>query len=195
MSATPMKPLRADAQRNRDALLAAASAAFADEGDQVPLEAIAERAGVGIGTLYRHFPSREALIVAAYQHEVDGVCAAAEELVRTLPGDRALRAWAGRFASYVAAKRSMGEALRSAVASDSPLFAETKARLGGAVQALLDAGAADGTLRADIDPGDVMRLLGAVWQLPAGPDWEADVSRMLDLVVDGLRFGARTSAP
>lgn len=194
MSAAPLKPLRADAQRNREALLAAASAAFAEDGDQVPLEDIAARAGVGIGTLYRHFPSREALIVAAYEQEVDGVCRAAKQLIGAMPGDRALRAWAGRFAAYVAAKRSMGEALRSAVASDSPLFAETKARLGGAVQALLDAGAADGTLRADIDPGDVMRLLGAVWQLPAGPDWDADVSRMLDLVVDGLRFGARAPA-
>jgi AcrR family transcriptional regulator len=187
----PTRPLRADARRNRDRLLASASAAFAEQGDQVPLEVIAERAGVGIGTLYRHFPSREALIVAAYQQEVDATCGAASQLLRTLPGDRAFRAWAGRFASYVATKRAMGEALRSAVASDSPLFAETRSRIGAAVQVLLDAGAEDGTLRKDIEAGDVMRLLGAIWQLPPGPDWDAEVSRLLDLVVDGLRFGAR----
>ena len=104
---------RADAQRNREKLLNAAVAEFAEHGQDVPLETIAARAGVGIGTLYRHFPSRDALIVAAYQQEVDSLCSA-KELVATMPADQALRMWANRFTDYVATKRAMGDALRSA---------------------------------------------------------------------------------
>jgi AcrR family transcriptional regulator len=184
-----VRPLRADAQRNRDKLLATATEAFAEGGEDVALETIAARAGVGIGTLYRHFPSREALIVAAYQHEVDALCAAAADLRATLPADEALRAWAARFADYIATKRGMGNALRSAVASDAPLFAETRARIVGALRLLLDAGAADGTLRADVTPDDVMRVINGIWYLPAGPEWRDHVGRMLDLVIDGLRYG------
>ncbi len=183
------RPLRADAQRNRDKLLAAATEAFAEGGEDVALETIAARAGVGIGTLYRHFPSREALVVAAYQHEVDALCAAAGELLATQPADEALRAWAARFADYIATKRGMGDALRSAVASDAPLFAETRARIVGALQLLLDAGVAAGTLRADVTPDDVMRVINGIWYLPSGPEWRDTVGRMLDLVIDGLRYG------
>src|SRR5690349_12269794 len=111
------RPLRADAQRNREKLLAAAAEAFAEEGDGVALETVAARAGVGIGTLYRHFPNRDALIVAAYLNEVDSLCAAAGDLLASRPADEALAAWARRFADYIAAKRSMGEALRTAVSS------------------------------------------------------------------------------
>src|SRR3954462_5459962 len=98
------RPLRADAQRNRDTLLKAAVEAFAEDGEDVALEAVAARAGVGIGTLYRHFPSRDALIVAAYRQEVDSLCAAAQDLLRSRPADEALRAWTERFADYVATK-------------------------------------------------------------------------------------------
>ncbi len=184
------RPLRADAQRNRDKLLAAATAAFAAQGEDVPLETIAERAGVGIGTLYRHFPNRDALVVAAYHHEVDALCAAAAELLATQPADAALRAWAERFADYIATKRGMGNALRSAAAIESPLFAQTRGRILGALRLLLDAGAAAGTLRADVEPTDVMRVINGIWYLPSGPQWRADVGRMLDLVIDGLRYGA-----
>ena len=183
------RPLRADAQRNRDKLLAAATKAFAEEGEDVALEAVAARAGVGIGTLYRHFPNRDALVVAAYEHEVDALCAAAAELLETLPADQALRAWADRFADYMATKRSMGNALRAAAASDSPLFAVTRERILGALRLLLDAGAASGTLRADVDPIDVMRVINGIWYLPGGPEWRDDVGRMLGLVIDGLRYG------
>jgi AcrR family transcriptional regulator len=187
------RPLRADAQRNRDKLLAAATAAFATDGEGVALDTIAARAGVGIGTLYRHFPTREALVVAAYQHEVDALCAAAADLLATLPPDEALRAWVDRFADYIATKRAMGDALRSA-ASDSPLFADTRERILGALRLLLGAGAAAGTLRADVDPRDVMRVMNGIWYLPAGPEWREDVGRMLDLVIDGLRYGVPNRA-
>jgi AcrR family transcriptional regulator len=183
------RPLRADAQRNFEKILSAATVAFAEEGEAVALETIAARAGVGIGTLYRHFPSREALVCAAYRSEVDALCAAAADLVESLPADQALRAWAERFADYIATKRAMGDALRSAAGSDSPLFAETRARILRALRVLLEAGAASGTLRSDVDPTDVMRVISGVWYLPDGPEWRADVLRMLDLVIDGLRYG------
>jgi AcrR family transcriptional regulator len=183
------RPLRADARRNREKLLTAATEAFAEEGENVALETVAGRAGVGIGTLYRHFPSRDALVVAAYQHEVDALCAAAADLLRSQPADEALRAWAERFADYSATKRTMADALRAAVASDSRVFADTRERILGALGLLLDAGVKAGTLRADVDPEDVMRVINGIWYLPDGPEWRATVGRMLDLVIDGLRYG------
>ena len=192
---TPTRSLRADAQRNRAKLLAAAIEAFACDGDEVALESIAARAGLGIGTLYRHFPSREALVAAAYCNEVDALCAAAAELLAQMPADQALRAWTERFADYIATKRAMADALRSAACSDAPLFADTRERIIGALRLLLDAGAAAGTLRSDVDPKDVMRVINGIWYLPAGPEWRADVGRMLDLVIDGLRYGVAQRAP
>jgi AcrR family transcriptional regulator len=188
------RPLRADAQRNRDKLLCAATEAFAEEGEDVALETVAARAGVGIGTLYRHFPNRDALIVAAYQQEVDSLCGAAGDLLGSRPADEALRVWADRFADYIAAKRSMGEALRTAVSSsaDSAVFGDCRERIRGALRLVLAAGARDGTLRADVDPEDVMRVVNAIWYVPAGPEWRETVGRMLDLVIDGLRY--RSSA-
>jgi AcrR family transcriptional regulator len=189
---TPTRSLRADAQRNRDKLLLAATEAFALQGEAVPLESIADRAGVGIGTLYRHFPNRDALVCAAYRNEVDALCTAAADLLTNLPADQALRVWTERFADYIAAKRAMGEALRSAAASTStsPMFAETRERICASLRLLLEAGAAAGTLRADVDPQDVMRVINGIWYVPEGPEWRADIGRMLDLVIDGLRYGA-----
>ncbi len=112
-----------------------------------------------------------------------------------MPADEALRTWAVRFTDYVATKRAMGDALRSAVASDSPLFTETKRRISGALRLLLEAGAASGVLRPDSDPDDVMRVMSAIWYLPDGPEWRRDVGRMLDLVIDGLRYGATEDDP
>ena len=184
------RPLRVDAQRNRDKLLSAAMDAFAQHGENVALESIAAQAGVGIGTLYRNFPSRDALVVAAFQHEVDALCAAAAQLLAAMPADEALRVWADRFAGYVATKRSMGNALRVAAASDSPLFAQTREQILGALRLLLDAGVQAGTLRSDVDPKDVMRVISGILYLPSGPAWRQDVARMLALVIDGLRYGA-----
>jgi AcrR family transcriptional regulator len=183
------RPLRADAQRNRQKLLSAATEAFAADGEAVALETVAARAGVGIGTLYRHFPNRDALVVAAYKHEVDTLSAAAADLLAAQSADEALRAWTERFADYIATKRAMGDALRSAAANDTPLFAQTREQILAALRLLLEAGAASGTLRSDVDPKDVMRVINGIWYLPSGPQWRDDVGRMLDLVIDGLRYG------
>ncbi len=183
------RPLRADAQRNRDRLLDAATAAFADEGEKVALETIAARAGVGIGTLYRHFPDRSALIVEAYRHEVEQLCSSADGLLANLPADKALHEWMDRFAQYAATGGGMGDALRSAVASDSPMFADTRARLVATLRSFTEAGATSGVLRRDADPEDVCGSWARVWHLPMEPGWQDDVRRILSLLVDGLRYG------
>lgn len=185
-----VRPLRADARRNRDRLLVVAAEALTADAE-VPLETVAERAGVGIGTLYRHFPNRDALVEAVYRHEVEALCDAAPDLLRgDGPAVEALREWMGRFVRYAATKRGLGAALRAAVGSESPLFAETRQRILGALATLLDACRAEGSVRADADPDDVMRAMWGVWLVPDGPEWDAQVRRLLDLVVNGLRFGA-----
>lgn len=183
------KPLRADARRNRARVLEVAALALTSDVD-VPLEAIAEHAGVGIGTLYRNFPNRDALIEAVYRNEVELLCAAAPELLGGgRPAVQALREWMDRFVRYAATKRGLGSALRAAVGQDAPLFAEVRASILQALTVLLSAGAEDGSVRADVDADDVMRAMWAVWLVPDGPEWDGQVRRLLDLVVDGLRFG------
>ena len=182
--------LRPDARRNRERLLAAAAEAFATDGIGTSLEEIARRAGVGIGTLYRHFPSRDALVAAVYRREVELLCDPVPELLDEMPPDEALRAWMGRFVGYTATKQGLGEALQAAMASDSALFADSYGRLAGAIEALVSAAVAAGAVRADARGEDVLRALGAIWMIRSGDDRQAQGDRVLDLVIDGLRFGA-----
>lgn len=184
--ATSTKPLRADARRNRDKLVTVATEALLRDVD-VPLETIAEQAGVGIGTLYRHFPHRDALVEAVYRHEVEDLCDAAPALLEDRSALDALREWAEHFVRYAATKRGLAPTLRNAVGSDSPLFSETRERIRGALAVLLDAGKAEGSVRADVDSEDVMIAMSAVWMVPDGPQWDAQVRRVIDLVVAGLR--------
>ncbi len=184
---TETETLRSDARRNREKLLVAAADAFATSGVDSSLEAIAREAGVGVGTLYRHFPTRDALIAATYVREVDQLCALAGELLETADPDVALRSWMDGFVRYAATKRGMGEALREVMASESELFADTRDKLIGAIDQLVAAGIAAGTIRADATGLDVLSLLGAVWMVREGPDHKSQVSRILDLVTDGLR--------
>ena len=179
------RQLRADAQRNRDRLLDTAARAFASTGPEVALETIAKDAGVGIGTLYRHFPTRDALVEAVYRNEVAQVSAAARELLDEHPADVALSEWMKRFAAYMAAKRGMADALQSAVASNSALFAESKAQLNGAISALVEAGKAAGTIRPDANADDVLRAMSVCKTI----DDEDQAARVLGLIVDGLRYG------
>ncbi|WP_433513297.1 TetR/AcrR family transcriptional regulator [Nonomuraea sp. CA-143628] len=182
------RPLRADARRNRDRLLDAAVRAFSHEGPEVTLDAIAKDAGVGIGTLYRHFPTREALVEAAYRNELTRLCEAATSLLRTMPPDQATRAWMDRFVDYMTTKRGMADALRAVIASGGNPFAESRDRMVGAIGSLLAAGAAAGTVRSDVEPDDVLAGLGGV-ALVVGEDEQRDrTGRLLDLLMDGLRY-------
>ena len=189
MAETTDKPQRADARRNRERLMKAAGELFAEQGTDVSLEAVAARAGVGIGTLYRNFPSRDTLVEAAYRSEVAHLCDAASELLGEHPPDVALAEWMDRFVIYAAAKRGMASALQ-AVNAKTGLYTETRAQITGAIGTLLDAGVAAGSLRADVDADDVLRAMGAIWNIGDGEAWRAQAETLIRLIVDGLRHGA-----
>ena len=175
--------MRADARENHDRVLEVAARAFEREGTGASLKAIAREAGVGIGTVYRRFPTREALVEAAYRTELDKLCDAAPALLTTLPPDRALRAWMDRFVDYMTTKRGMAEALKAVIASGGNPYAVSRDRLLTAVGSLLDAGIAAGVLRADVPAADVLTSLSGV-TLAATEREQA--GRLLDLLVDGL---------
>jgi len=185
------RPLRADARQNREKLLRAALAAFARSGADASLDAIARDAGVGIGTLYRHFPTREALVLASYRHEVDRLCDAATDLLDTMPPDRALREWMDRLARYVIAKQGLADALKEATADDTAPLPAVYGQVLAALEALLEAGARAGTIRSDLSADDVLRAMSGLMQLNPHGDWQDQARRLLDLLMDGLRAGAR----
>ncbi|MDN5914229.1 MAG: TetR/AcrR family transcriptional regulator [Pseudonocardia sp.] len=206
MAASTRRGMRADAARNRELLLDAALAAFAAGGADATLDGIARSAGVGIGTLYRHFPTREALVEAVYRNELDRLCDAADDLLTRMPADEALRAWMDRFVDYMVTKKHMADALRAVVASGGTPFAHSRERMGAAAGRLLAAGAADGTLRSALgrsdhigtDGGtrgekpcvggsDVLVGMSGVCMTAGEPDGRAQAGRLLDLLVDGLR--------
>jgi AcrR family transcriptional regulator len=180
---------RADAKRNHDALLAAAGAAFAERGVEASLEDIARRAGVGIGTLYRHFPTRDALNEAVYRNEVETLCDNVAPLLAQHPADIALREWMNRFADYVAKKKGMAAALKSALGADNELFTYSRQRIVDAITTLVIAAADDGAIRADAEPEDVLKMLSGICMASDvhGPD---STNRLIDLIMDGLRYGA-----
>ncbi|MET8471896.1 TetR/AcrR family transcriptional regulator [Streptomyces sp. NPDC006422] len=181
------RPARADARRNRERLLAAARAAFTREDTTVPLDAVAKEAGVGIGTLYRHFPTREALVEAVYSAELDAVTSAVEPLLAQLAPHDALRAWMDRYADLVTAKRAMAGSLVLAPASGRGVTADTRERLTASVAAFLDAGARAGTLRDDVPADDVITMLLGVFLATAAGERADRTRHLLDLVVDALR--------
>jgi AcrR family transcriptional regulator len=178
--------------RNRELLITTAAAAFAAHGAEVPLEDIARQAGVGIGTLYRHFPTRDSLVEAVYRHEVDVLVERADQLLDTLPPDRALEEWLQLFVRHVATKRGMLSVLKPMLSGNATFFAQTKGRATAAATKLLQAGVAAGTIRADIDGGDLLRAVGGICM---STDQErSDASdRLVGLLFDGLRHGAAAS--
>ena len=185
------KPLRADAQKNRDKLVKAAGLAFFQHGIDTSLEEIAERAGVGIGTLYRHFPTREHLVEVIYRREVEALCQAADDLAKKHPPDVALGEWMQRFVDYIAAKRGMAESLKLLLASNSEFFAESSGRIPAALQKLVDQAKKAGAIRPDIESSDVMHALSGIYGAPMTPDWSERSKRMLALLMDGLRWGTK----
>jgi AcrR family transcriptional regulator len=179
---------RADAQRNRERVLEAAKTVFSAGGPDASLDAVAREAGVGIGTLYRHFPTREALYEAVYRREVEQLGELAEELKSDGAPVDALRRWLRANVEFVATKKGMAAALALAAGSPlSELTAFSFERLTKAVGTLLDRAAASGEIRTDVSPEDLLRTLVGMCLLHDQPGWQAGVIRMLDVLVDGLR--------
>lgn len=185
------RTLRADARRNRDRLVEAAAAVFAGQGVAAPLEEIARRAGVGIGTLYRHFPTREHLVGLVYRREVETLCAAADVLARERRPDEALAEWMLRFVDYIATKRGLSTSLRLLATTNSALFADSSGMITGALDRLVGAAVADGSIRSDIESADLLHALSGIYGAPDTPDWRDRSRRLVTLLMDGLRQGAR----
>ena len=178
---------RADAQRNRERLIDVARTAFAELGPEVSLEEIARRAEVGIGTLYRHFPTRDALVEAVFRREVQQLADAAERLLATLSPAEALRAWLKLFVDYMAAKKVIVAALDPAAGGASALYASSGGPLRAALAQLVDAAIAGGGIRSDIEAADVLQAIVGFAQGAVGPDWQARTLRLIDVLMDGLR--------
>ncbi|WHT19745.1 helix-turn-helix domain containing protein [Crossiella sp. CA-258035] len=180
--------MRADAQRNREKLLKCAVRLFSERGPEATLDAVAKAAGVGIGTLYRHFPTREALIEAAYRNELAQVCAAAADLLAELPPERALRTWMDRFLDYWTTKHGMSDALNAVIASGADPYEQSRDSLVSAVQLLLAPAAESGALRTDVPAEDVLLGIAGVALVAGATDQRDAASRLLDLLMDGLRY-------
>jgi AcrR family transcriptional regulator len=190
---TARKP-RADSLRNRDLLLEAAAKVFSAGGPEASLEAVAKRAGVGIGTLYRHFPTRESLFEAVYRREVDELAELADRLAKAEPPVEALRQWLRANVQLVATKKGMLAALALAAHRPPDLYAYSFERLSKAVGSLLDHAVAAGEIRADVTPEDLLRALVGMSYSYDQPDWQATVLRLVDVFVDGLSAKLRTGA-
>lgn len=183
--------LRADARRNRDTLLESAAQAFAEHGVDTSLEDIAKRAGVGIGTLYRHFPSRDALVIATYERGVSQLCDAAPTLLAEHPDEPevALAEWMDRYVEYIATKRGLAATLKAAV-DGNDAFVNVRARIYGAADSLLAAAASAGRIRADVQGSDLLRALGGICMASDSDGWQDQARRLVALLMDGLRYGA-----
>ncbi|WP_375157068.1 TetR/AcrR family transcriptional regulator [Bradyrhizobium sp. RDT46] len=185
---------RADAVRNRERVLEAAKAVFSAGGPEASLEAVAKRAGVGIGTLYRHFPTREDLFEAVYRREVDQLSELAEQLKNAKDPVDALRRWLRSNVEFVATKKGMSAALALTFQSSSELAAFSMDRLTKAIGSLLDRAVAAGEMRGDISPEDLLRALVGMCYMHDQPGWQSSVLRMLDVFVDGLRVQSGAKA-
>ncbi len=181
--------VRADAQRNIDMLLHTARTVFAASGVNATVREIAEKAGVGIGTVYRHFPNRSALVAAVFRHEVDACADAASVLAATHPPDEALATWMQRYVDFIVAKRGLAAALHAGDPAFDALPAYFEKRLRPAMQALLETAAAAGKVRGDVDPYDLLRAVASLCT-PDRDGGAAQARRMVALMVDGLRYGA-----
>jgi AcrR family transcriptional regulator len=177
---------RADAVRNRERILASAKAVFNAGGPDVSLEAVARHAEVGIGTLYRHFPTREALYEAIYRREVDELAALAERLKRNIRPVHALRKWIHANVQLVATKKGMAVALALAAHKPPELYAYSFETLTTALQSLLDRAVEAGELRGDVSAEDVLRTVIGMCYLHDQPGWQATVTRLMDVFLDGL---------
>src|SRR5918997_824505 len=186
-SAQPLltRPKRADARRNYEKVLAAARQSFAEGGDSTALEEIARRAGVGIGTLYRHFPNRQALLEALYVDEVGEMCRSAAELDGSDPWE-ALNGWFGRFIAYIGTKRALAAELQNYLEQDAPLFQVCRTSLFEAGEPLLKEAQEAGIVRRDVSIGDVIQMVVGIAKMPARDPKQNE--HILRIALDGLRY-------
>ena len=189
-TAQARKP-RADSARNRQLLIDTAKQGFSEVGLNVSLEEIARRAGVGIGTLYRHFPSREAVVEAVYRREVEQLAEAVPQLLEASPAGEALHKWMHLFVDYIATKRVIAPSLATAAGRTSALYATSAELITRAVSTLVKRAVASGDVRKDIDPSDLLRALVGVSYGNPDAGWEASARRLVDILMDGLRRKGR----
>ncbi|MFJ2093849.1 TetR/AcrR family transcriptional regulator [Streptomyces sp. NPDC087901] len=187
---TASRPLRADARRNREALLSAARQAFLGGDTSAHVEDIARSAGVAVGTLYRHFETREALIEEVYRTEVDVLCAAPGDLLDDHAPEEALRRFLLLLVDHAAVGKGMSSVLEGIMATDSPVFDDARTRMADALSLLLEAGSAAGTVRDDVTGSTLLRALGGVCGMRATEGWLIEARQITALLFDGLRHGA-----
>jgi AcrR family transcriptional regulator len=178
---------RADAQRNRVRLLETAKVAFAEKGSDASLDEISRAACVGIGTLYRHFPTRDALIEAVYRNETEQLAEAARRLAELHPPVQALRDWMLLFVDYIATKQGMSEALNSIVGGTSDLYAASGAQVKLAIAMLVERAVSSGEISLELDPLDLLRALAGVANISSSPNWKQSARRLVDILIAGVR--------
>jgi AcrR family transcriptional regulator len=186
-SESTLRKPRTDAQRNRERILEVAKEAFTRSGANASLDEIAKDADVGAGTLYRHFPTREALLEAVYRTEVEKLAAAERQFVQTMPPVEALRAWMLLFIDYIATKKIIAPALNTLVGGPSKVFEASGTQIKGAIHALVERAIKSGDLRPDLDPFDLLRALIGVSNVASGPDWPQSARRLVDILITGSR--------
>ena len=182
----PRKP-RTDARRNRERILEVAKEAFTHVGADASLDDIAKQAGVGAGTLYRHFPTRDALIEAVYRSEVEKLAAAARKFTKTMTPLGALRTWMLLFVDHIAAKQIIAPALNSVVGGPSKLFEGSRGLIHGAIDALVRRAIKSGDIRKDLEPFDLLRALIGVSHVASEPGWRQSARRLVDILITGSR--------
>ena len=178
---------RTDAQRNRERILEVAKEAFARSGASTSLDDIGKQAGVGAGTLYRHFPTRDTLLEAVYRTEVEKLAAAERKLAQDLPPIEALRAWMLLFVDYIATKQIIAPALNTLVGGPSKVYEASRAQITGAIRALVERVIENGDIRRDLDPLDLLRALIGVSNVASSPDWQQSARRLVDILITGSR--------
>jgi AcrR family transcriptional regulator len=186
-SQTVQRKPRTDAQRNRERILEVAKEAFTRSGANASLDDIAKEAGVGAGTLYRHFPTRDALLEAVYRTEVEKLAAAQQKFADTMPPVEALRAWMLLFVDYIAAKQIIAPALNTFVGGPSKLYEGSRARIQEAIDALVKRAIKSGHIRKDLEPFDLLRALIGVSNVASSPDWQQSARRLVDILITGSR--------
>jgi AcrR family transcriptional regulator len=182
----PRKP-RADAQRNRERILEIAKEAFTRSGANISLDDVAKQAGIGAGTLYRHFPTRDALLEAVYRTEVENLAAAEQEFSAAMPPIEALRAWMFLFVDYIATKQIIAPALNTLVGETCKVFEASGVLIIGAINGLVDRAIKSGDIRSDLDPLDLLRALVGVSNVASVPEWPQSAKRLVEILIIGSR--------